>query len=55
MGLTLSAMNLCMALTLLIMTLARDSFSQQSSWYQLYTRAAVSRYLEDNTTHWVRI
>ena len=34
-----------MELTLLIILLATDSSSQQSSKYQLYTRAAVSRYL----------
>lgn len=36
---------LCMVLTLLIILLATDSSSQQSSRYQLYTSAAVSRYL----------
>ena len=35
-----------MLLTLLIILVATDSSSQQSSRYQLYTRAAVSRYLE---------
>ena len=34
-----------MLLTLLIILVATDSSSQQSSRYQLYTSAAVSRYL----------
>ena len=36
---------LCMLLTRLIILLATASSSQQSSRYQLYTSAAVSRYL----------
>ena len=34
-----------MLLTLLIILVATDSSSQQSSRYQLYTSAAVSKYL----------